>query len=202
MARHGMHGRTRNSTISAAVQSSTGECKRALLGYATSARATRAGNWRGKTGGMVQPIGHSSANALRGKLYGSRFCSSWMADLDRGRREVNRLYRQGDRKASQALTRRLKREYRTRERNRLAKLANQLPEERCPKRAAMLRRALCLACPRAGRALPYLHGRQKPLHPPSGYGIRSVVTERLEARQILTSKLVAGLASLKTPWFR
>jgi hypothetical protein len=58
---------------------------------------------------------------------------------------------------------------------------------------------------RRARATNHAHGPRTVTltpHPLSGYGIRWVVKERLGARPILTSRLVARLDSLKTPWCR
>jgi hypothetical protein len=71
-----------------------------------------------------------------------RFRPSWTGKLDMDRRKVDLLYKSGDREAARALSRKVQRDFRARERRRLGRLGQMLPTETCPKRAGMIRRAL------------------------------------------------------------
>jgi hypothetical protein len=82
-----------------------------------------------------------------------RFRSSWTGKLDADRRKVDLLYKSGDREAARALSRKVQREFRARERRRLGQLGQQLPTETCPKMAGMIRRALGVSSKRPVAAL-------------------------------------------------
>jgi hypothetical protein len=62
--------------------------------------------------------------------------------LDADRRKFDLLYKSGDREAATALSRKVQREFRARERRRRGQLCQQHPTETYPKRAGMIRRAL------------------------------------------------------------